>query len=158
MVEEGKDLLTITEGGYGKRTPYDDFREMKNRGGHGVTCHKISDKSGKLCSIASVSEDDDVMMITDQGTIIRIPVSGINVYSRTASGVIVMRLAEGSSIINFARLEREEEIEKQSAEAEAADVSLLEEEEGTADAPEKEDVHLPAEEEEMENEENGDEE
>ncbi len=158
MVEEGKDLLTITEGGYGKRTPYDDFREMKNRGGHGVTCHKISDKSGKLCSIASVSEDDDVMMITDQGTIIRIPVSGINVYSRTASGVIVMRLAEGSSIINFARLEREEEIEKQSAEAEAADVSLLEEEEGIADAPEKEDAHLPAEEEEMENEENGDEE
>ena len=158
MVEEGKDLLTITEGGYGKRTPYDDFREMKNRGGHGVTCHKISDKSGKLCSIASVSEDDDVMMITDQGTIIRIPVSGINVYSRTASGVIVMRLAEGSSIINFARLEREEEIEKQSAEAEAADVSLLEEEEGIADAPEKEDAHLPAEEEEMENEETSDEE
>jgi hypothetical protein len=69
-----------------------------------------------------------------------------------------MRLAEGSSIINFARLEREEEIEKQSAEAEAADVSLLEEEEGIADAPEKEDAHLPAEEEEMENEENGDEE
>ena len=158
MVEEGKDLLTITEGGYGKRTPYDDFREMKNRGGHGVTCHKISDKSGKLCSIASVSEDDDVMMITDQGTIIRIPVSGINVYSRTASGVIVMRLAEGSSIINFARLEREEEIEKQSAEAEAADVSLLEEEEGIADAPEKEDAHLPAEEEEAENEETSDEE
>ena len=158
MVEEGKDLLTITEGGYGKRTPYDDFREMKNRGGHGVTCHKISDKSGKLCSIASVSEDDDVMMITDQGTIIRIPVSGINVYSRTASGVIVMRLAEGSSIINFARLEREEEIEKQSAEAEAADVSLLAEEEGIADAPEKEDAHLPAEEEEMENEETSDEE
>ena len=158
MVEEGKDLLTITEGGYGKRTPYDDFREMKNRGGHGVTCHKISDKSGKLCSIASVSEEDDVMMITDQGTIIRIPVSGINVYSRTASGVIVMRLSEGSSIINFARLEREEEIEKQSAEAEAAEVSLLEEEEGIADAPEKEDAHLPAEEEEMENEEISDEE
>ena len=158
MVEEGKDLLTITEGGYGKRTPYDDFREMKNRGGHGVTCHKISDKSGKLCSIASVSEEDDVMMITDQGTIIRIPVSGINVYSRTASGVIVMRLSEGSSIINFARLEREEEIEKQSAEAEAADVSLLEDEEGIADAPEKEDAHLPAEEDEAENEETGDEE
>ena len=156
MVEEGKDLLTITEGGYGKRTPYDDFREMKNRGGHGVTCHKISDKSGKLCSIASVSEDYDVMMITDQGTIIRIPVSGINVYSRTASGVIVMRLAEGSSIINFARLEREEEIEKQSAEAEAADVSLLEDEDG-AEAPEKEDAHLPTEEEAEQNEETGDE-
>ena len=158
MVEEGKDLLTITEGGYGKRTPFDDFREMKNRGGHGVTCHKLSDKSGKLCSIASVTEEDDVMMITDQGTIIRTPVAGINLYSRTASGVIVMRLAEGSSIINFARLEREDEIEKQSAEAEAADVSLLEDEEGIEDAPEKEDAHLPAEEDVDDSEESGDEE
>ena len=156
MVEEGKDLLTITEGGYGKRTPFDDFREMKNRGGHGVACHKISEKSGKLCSIASVSEEDDVMMITDQGTIIRTPVSGINLYSRTASGVIVMRLAEGSSIINFARLEREEEIEKQSAEAENAEISL-EDEDMVEDAPEKEDVHLPAEED-SEAEEIGDEE
>ena len=144
MVEEGKDLLTITEGGFGKRTPYDDFREMKNRGGRGVVCHKISDKSGKLCSIASVLEEDDVMMITDQGTIIRIPVSGINLYSRTASGVIVMRLAEGSSIINFARIEREEEIEKQSAEAEAAEVNLTDDEE-IPEAVEKEDAHLPAE-------------
>ncbi len=155
MVEEGKDLLTITEGGYGKRTPFDDFREMKNRGGHGVTCHKISEKSGKLCSIASVCEEDDVMMITDQGTIIRTPVSGINLYSRTASGVIVMRLAEGSSIINFARLEREEEIEKQSAEAENAEILLLDEE-GIEDAPDKEDAHLPTEE--QMTEESGDEE
>ncbi len=144
MVEEGKDLLTITEGGFGKRTPYDDFREMKNRGGRGVVCHKISDKSGKLCSIASVLEEDDVMMITDQGTIIRIPVSGINLYSRTASGVIVMRLAEGSSIINFARIEREEEIEKQSAEAEAAEVNLADDEE-MSEAVEKEDAHLSTE-------------
>ena len=155
MVEEGKTLLTITEGGYGKRTPYDDFREMKNRGGHGVTCHKISEKSGKLCSIASVSEEDDVMMITDQGTIIRTPVAGINLYSRTASGVIVMRLAEGSSIINFARLEREDEIEKQSAEAEAAEISLIEDEDGV-EIPEKEDAHLPTEDAE-DIEENGDE-
>ncbi len=155
MVEEGKDLLTITEGGYGKRTPFDDFREMKNRGGHGVACHKISEKSGKLCSIASVSEEDDVMMITDQGTIIRTPVSGINLYSRTASGVIVMRLAEGSTIINFARLEREEEIEKQSAEAENAEISLSDEE-AIEDAPDKEDAHLPADDEAIE--ESGDEE
>ena len=98
------------------------------------------------------------MMITDQGTIIRTPVAGINLYSRTASGVIVMRLAEGSSIINFARLEREDEIEKQSAEAEAADVSLLEDEEGIEDAPEKEDAHLPAEEDADDSEESGDEE
>ena len=158
MVEEEKDLLTITEGGFGKRTPYDDFREMKNRGGRGVVCHKISEKSGKLCSIASVQADDDVMMITDQGTIIRIPVEGINLYSRTASGVIVMRLAEGSSIINFARIEREDEIEKQSAEAEAAELNLADDEEETVEPIEKENAHLPTEEEAEEAEEATDEE
>ena len=158
MVEEEKDLLTITEGGFGKRTPYDDFREMKNRGGRGVVCHKISEKSGKLCSIASVQADDDVMMITDQGTIIRIPVEGINLYSRTASGVIVMRLAEGSSIINFARIEREDEIEKQSAEAEAAELNLADDEEETVEPIEKENAHLPIEEEAEEAEEATDEE
>ena len=83
-----------------------------------------------------------MMMITDQGTIIRTPVSGINLYSRTASGVIVMRLAEGSTIINFARIEKEEEIEKQSAEAESAEVSSFGEEDAPEESVEKEDAHL----------------
>jgi len=98
----------------GKRTLFEDFREMKHRGGKGVTCHHISDKTGKLASIITVSEDDDIMLITNEGTIIRTSVSGINVYSRTASGVILMRLAEGSVINNVARIERDEDIEKQS--------------------------------------------
>ncbi len=115
-VEEGKTLLTITELGMGKRTEFDDFREMKNRGGKGVACHKISEKTGKLASIISVSEDDDIMLITNEGTIIRTSVSGINVYSRTASGVIVMRLSDGCIINNVARLEKQEEIEKSSEE------------------------------------------
>ena len=114
VVDNEKMLLTITEKGLGKRTPFSEFREMKNRGGHGIICHNITERSGKLSSIAAVSEDDDVMLITDEGTIIRIPVSGINVYSRGASGIIVMRLAEGSSIIHFARIEKEEEIERES--------------------------------------------
>ena len=114
VVDDTKMLLTITEKGLGKRTPFSEFREMKNRGGHGIICHHITERSGKLSSIAAVAEDDDVMLITDEGTIIRIPVSGINVYSRGASGIIVMRLAEGSSIIHFARIEKEEEIERES--------------------------------------------
>ena len=114
VVDDTKMLLTITEKGLGKRTPFSEFREMKNRGGHGIICHNITERSGKLSSIAAVAEDDDVMLITDEGTIIRIPVSGINVYSRGASGIIVMRLAEGSSIIHFARIEKEEEIERES--------------------------------------------
>ncbi len=117
-VEEDKTLLTVTEGGMGKRTSFDDFREMKNRGGKGVSCHKISEKTGKLASIITVSDDDDIMLITNEGTIIRTSVSSINVYSRTATGVIVMRLSDGCTINNVARLEKQEEIEKSSEEIE----------------------------------------
>jgi len=115
LVDETKSMLTITERGMGKRTLFEDFREMKHRGGKGVACHKISEKTGKLAAIITVAEDDDIMLITNEGTIIRTSVESINVYSRTASGVIVMRLAEGSYINNVARLERAEEIEAESA-------------------------------------------
>ncbi len=118
VVDESKTVLTVTENGMGKRTPFSDFREMKHRGGKGVTCHNISEKTGKLASIITVSDDDDIMLITNEGTIIRTSVEGINVYSRTASGVIIMRLSEGSIINNVARLEKAEDIEKESEEIE----------------------------------------
>ena len=91
---------------------------MLHRGGVGVTCHRISDKTGDIASIATVGEDDDIMVITNDGTIIRTPVSGIPVYSRSAGGVIVMRLSEDSSIVTFARIEKEEEIEAEAEKAE----------------------------------------
>ncbi len=110
-VDETKTMLTITENGMGKRTEFSDFREMKHRGGKGVVCHNITEKTGKLASIITVADDDDIMLITDEGTIIRTSAGSINVYSRSATGVIVMRLAEGSKINNIARLEKQEEIE-----------------------------------------------
>ncbi len=123
LVNEGESLITVTQNGYGKRTAFDDFREMKHRGGFGVQCHNISEKTGLLCGIASVSEDDDLMMITDGGTIIRTPVSDIPTYSRTAGGVIAMRLAEGQTLVNFtkvAKVDEDEEIsENETAEANA---------------------------------------
>ena len=109
IVEEDKSLITITQNGYGKRTPYSDFREMKNRGGLGVQCHNINEKTGLLCGIASVSDDDDLMMITDAGTIIRTPVCDVPHYSRTAGGVIMMRLNEGQTLVNFTKVPKEEE-------------------------------------------------
>ena len=115
VVDEEKKLLTITERGMGKRSEFEDFRLMKNRGGRGVLAHKISEKSGKLAAIITVSDDDDIMIITNEGTIIRTPVSNISVYSRTAGGVIVMRLSEGSYINNITRIEKESEIEKKRA-------------------------------------------
>ena len=112
VVDETKDLITITRNGYGKRTPFENFREMKHRGGHGVVCHNLSEKTGKLCGIATVDDEDDIMMITDSGTIIRTPARDIPSYSRTAGGVIVMRLAEGQSLVNFTKVKREEDDEE----------------------------------------------
>ncbi len=109
VVTEGEKLVSITENGYGKRTEFSDFREMKNRGGLGVQCHNINEKTGLLCSIASVCEDDDLMMITNGGTIIRIRVADIPTYSRTAGGVIVMRLGEGQKVVNFTKVAKTEE-------------------------------------------------
>ena len=101
LVEEGKDLLCVTAKGYGKRTPFDDFRLMAHRGGQGVKCYNITDKSGPLTGIASVDDGMDLMLITDSGTIIRTPVGGIVTRSRSAGGVIVMRLGEGQSLVSF---------------------------------------------------------
>ena len=116
VVDDTKSLLTVTDFGMGKRTRFDDFRQMKHRGGKGVTCHNITEKTGKLSTVITVADDDDIMLITNEGTIIRTNVESINVYSRTATGVIIMRLAEGCYINNVARLDKEEDIEKESQE------------------------------------------
>ncbi len=108
VVEEGKDLLCITQNGFGKRSPFDDFRLMKHRGGFGVTCYNLTDKSGILTGIAAVDDNDDLMMITDSGTIIRTPVAGIPSRSRSAGGVIVMRLGDDQTLVNFTTTPHEE--------------------------------------------------
>ena len=123
VVEEGKSLVTVTENGFGKRTDFEDFREMKTRGGYGVTCHKLTEKTGLLCGIRTVAEDDDLMMITDSGTIIRTPVSDIPTYSRTAGGVIVMRLGEGQKLVNFTAVAHEEPEEEEASEIEAIETA-----------------------------------
>ena len=118
QVEEGKKLLTVTENGYGKRTEYDDFRLMKHRGGFGVTCHNVTDKTGNLAGILSVDDNDDIMMITNEGIIIRTPAKDISTYSRTASGVITMRLLEGQTVANITKVAREEDEELENIEGE----------------------------------------
>ncbi len=104
LVDDTKTLVTVTENGFGKRTEFSEFREMKNRGGGGVICQNITEKTGKLAGIGAVEDDDDLMLITDQGTIIRTPVAGINVYSRSATGVIIMRTDGEQKIVNFTRV------------------------------------------------------
>ena len=119
-VEDDKQLITVTENGFGKRTSFEEYR-VKGRGGLGVTCHGLTEKTGLLAGIAAVDDGDDLMLITNQGTIIRTPVKYINTYSRAASGVIVMRLAEGQSVVNFSKTAHEEATEADEAEAQAAE-------------------------------------
>ena len=101
-------LITITEGGFGKRMEASEF-EAKGRGIMGVIAQKVTDKTGLLCGIAVVKADEDIMMITNDGTIIRTPADGIPLYGRPAAGVIVMKLAEGAKLVNFALTEKEKD-------------------------------------------------
>ena len=115
VVDSSKKLLTVTENGFGKRCEFSDFA-AHNRGGKGMRCHTINEKTGKLASLAAVEETDDILLITNNGTVIRTHVSEIPVYSRTASGVIVMRHDGGAYISNFTVVPVEEETEDALAE------------------------------------------
>ena len=127
VIEKGKDLLCITENGFGKRSPFDDFRIMKHRGGFGVTCYNLTEKSGILTGIAAVDDNDDIMMITDSGTIIRTPVAGVPSRSRSAGGVIVMRIGEDQKLVNFTITAHADEIEEEKTEAaESTDTETVE--------------------------------
>ncbi len=134
VVEEGKDLLCITANGFGKRSPFNDFRTMKHRGGYGVTCYNLTEKSGELTGVAAVDDSMDIMMITDSGTIIRTPVSGIPTRSRSAGGVIVMRLADGQTLVNFTVVaSKSDDEEGEDVDAEAVEMTV---EAPAADVPE----------------------
>ncbi len=111
VVDETKKLITLTEKGYGKRNDFDTYN-ARNRGTKGVICQKTSDKTGALAGIAAVGENDDIMIITNDGTIIRTPVSGIPVYEgNNTSGVIIMRLSGDAKIISFTAVKSDEEEE-----------------------------------------------
>ena len=93
-------LLAITENGFGKRTELDEYR-VQNRGGKGVVTYKITLKTGKLVGVRIASEEDDVMLITDTGTIIRINVKDISVLGRSTQGVTLMRTSDGGKVVSM---------------------------------------------------------
>ncbi len=111
VVDDKKKLITLTEKGYGKRNDFDTYN-ARNRGTKGVICQKTSEKTGALAGIAAVGENDDIMIITNDGTMIRTPVSGIPVYEgNNTSGVIIMRLSGDAKIISFTAVKSDEEEE-----------------------------------------------
>ena len=107
LVEEGKELLAITELGYGKRTPFDRYR-TQNRGGMGMRAMSLSDKTGVLVALKVVSDDNDLMMISSDGTIIRIPATSVPTLGRDTQGVRIMRLREGDTLMSISATEHEE--------------------------------------------------
>ena len=107
-VEPETTVLAITSLGYGKRTDPDEYREQ-GRGGMGVKAMQLTEKTGDLVALMFVHEDEDILLITDDGTIIRTRAADVRVCGRSTQGVRIMRLAEGSTVVGVCRAEKEEE-------------------------------------------------
>jgi len=124
VVREGAALLTVTENGFGKRTDFGEF-PTKGRGGKGMITHGINERTGKLAAMAAVSEDDDIMVITAEGNVIRCAVNEISKLGRAASGVKVMRTGE-DKVVNFAVLtpDEDEQGEPESSDTETVEVEI----------------------------------
>jgi len=103
IADDSHTLVTITEKGYGKRTEISDYR-LISRGGVGVINIKITDKNGCVVGIQSVTDDDELMLISQSGILIRTPVKGISVIGRNTQGVRIMRLDENDKVISVARI------------------------------------------------------
>ena len=104
----GSALLTITEKGYGKRTPVEEY-SVHGRGGLGIKNYNVTDKTGKIADVLVVNDEDDILVITDDGTIIRMSAANISLLSRATQGVRIMRIMDGSRVICIEKTDREEE-------------------------------------------------
>ncbi len=108
LAGEDKTLLTVTERGYGKRSNPDEYK-IQSRGGKGIHNYKLSDKTGKVVGIRTVSEDEDLMLISSDGIIIRMATKDVSLIGRATQGVRLMKLADTVKIVNLATTEKEEE-------------------------------------------------
>jgi len=122
VVEESTTLLTVTENGFGKRTAFEEYR-TSNRGGQGVITIDVNVRNGNVVDIRSVREDDEIMVTTSNGIIIRVPASGIRVQGRNTQGVKIMNVGEKDRVVGVATLAKEEE----NGEEKAVQVKLEEE-------------------------------
>ena len=104
----GEHLLTITEKGYGKRTPIGEYT-VRGRGSLGIKNYNVTEKTGRIADVKMVSPGDDILVISDDATIIRMAVDSISVLGRSTQGVRIMRLSEGSRVISIETTERETE-------------------------------------------------
>jgi DNA gyrase subunit A len=108
VVSQGATLLTVTEKGYGKRSPLEEY-PVKGRGGIGVINIKTTERNGKVVTIQEVKDNDQMMVITKDGIVIRCPISGISVIGRNTQGVRLINLEEGDRVVDVAHLAVEED-------------------------------------------------
>ena len=122
-VDPSREILVISELGYGKRSKIDDYR-VQSRGGKGIITYKVSEKTGRLCGTVSVTDDDDLLIITSQGVIIRVRANEIPTLSRATSGVKLMK-SNKARVVDFALTDREiEEPDELEEGAEGAEGAL----------------------------------
>ena len=109
-VREGATVLTVTDKGQGRRSDLDSYR-IQHRGGFGMLNYKVSDEKGYVCGIKVVDDIDDIIMISNEGVIIRIRACDIRVMGRYATGVKVMRVSDEGRVVAFTRAEHEDDAE-----------------------------------------------
>lgn len=120
---QGEMLLTVSEKGMGKCTLMDEFT-VQNRGGKGVKCYKITEKTGNIIGVKAVNKENEIMMITTEGIIIRMPVAGISVLTRITSGVKLMNLEADVTVASLTKVheaDTKEETEETEAEEDQKD-------------------------------------
>ncbi|MGN0654697.1 MAG: DNA gyrase subunit A [Oscillospiraceae bacterium] len=125
-IRDGATVLTVTDKGNGRRCEIDGYR-VQNRGGYGLLNYKVSDEKGYVCGIKVVDEDDDIIMISTEGIIIRIRACDIRVMGRYATGVRLMRVNGENKVVSFTRAEHDEEAEVEEVEQLSAEQIAAEE-------------------------------
>ncbi len=107
VVTDSTTLLVVTENGFGKRTELEEYK-VQTRGGKGILTYRITEKTGKSIGMMLVSEEDDIILISSDGSIIRMKVSEISILGRATQGVTLMRMSEGNNVVSMARMVNEE--------------------------------------------------
>ena len=104
MHAEGGTILTATEYGYGKRTALDEYR-ITGRGGQGVISIKVNERNGRVVRAVQVMDEDESMLITDQGVLVRLRVNEISIIGRSTQGVRLINVTEGERVVGMQRIE-----------------------------------------------------
>src|SRR5262249_10346095 len=112
ILSKGADILAVAENGFGKRSAAEEYR-LTARGGKGIITMKTTDKTGRVVGVQQVTEDDQLMLVTNKGKIIRMHIKDIRVIGRNAQGGRLSELEEGERVVSLARLAEKEEEEQE---------------------------------------------